>query len=154
MGRRADGGGGGAATCSDEVSDRAAGAVRQRGARGDAPAFFSSSESSFQSFFWSSSRCLNVCSCSAGVSVFHDASICAPEAFPRDVHGAFRVVRSAVHASRREGGAGEGGASRGVGGWPGGFEGETGSTGGHPGAGGMQRVDRVVVRSEWVSLCT
>jgi len=41
----------------------------------DVQAFFSSRESSFQSFFCSSSRCLKVCSCSAGVKVFHDASI-------------------------------------------------------------------------------
>ena len=40
-------------------------------------AFFSSRVKSFQSFFCSSSSALNVDSCSAGVRVVQDASICA-----------------------------------------------------------------------------
>jgi len=50
----------------------------------DLPAFFSSIESSFQSFFCNSSSALKVDSCSEALRPFHDASIWSPAA-SRDV---------------------------------------------------------------------
>lgn len=79
----------------------------------DVQAFFSSSESSFQSFFCSSSRCLKVCSCSAGVNDFHDASIwTCRECGKREGAGWSRQVT--VVDSRRRRRAGEYATARGA----------------------------------------
>lgn len=56
----------------------------------DSQAFFSSRDSSFQSFFCSSSRALKVDSCSAGVRLFHEASICSQSERRKRAAGGWR----------------------------------------------------------------